>query len=48
VIIVLVALGLMMRLLLPEHKDLLIEILKLLVVFGGGVGAGYGIRSSQK
>jgi hypothetical protein len=31
--------------LLPKDKDLLTKILELLVAFGGGVGAGYGIKS---
>jgi len=33
-------------LLLPD-KDLLTELFKILVVFGGGVGAGYGFRARQ-
>jgi hypothetical protein len=33
--------------LLPKDKDLLTKILELLVVFAGGVGAGYGIKAWQ-
>lgn len=33
--------------LLPNNKDLLIDILKLLVSFAGGFGAGYGWKSKK-
>jgi hypothetical protein len=32
-------------LLLPNNRDLLIEIIKLFVVFAGGLGSGFGIKS---
>ena len=31
--------------LLPSNKDLLTDILKTAVIFGGGIGAGFGIKS---
>lgn len=31
--------------LLPSNKDLLVEILKLIVIFAAGVGGGYGLKS---
>jgi hypothetical protein len=31
--------------LLPSNKDLLIDLIRLLIVFGGGFGAGYGVKS---
>jgi hypothetical protein len=31
--------------LLPRDKDLLTKIIELLIVFGGGFGAGYGVKS---
>ncbi len=31
--------------LLPKDKDLLTKIIELLIVFGGGFGAGYGVKS---
>jgi len=35
-------LGFLIVYLAPTHKDLLTDILKIIVAFGGGVGAGYG------
>ena len=34
-------------LLLPQHKELLVELIKILVVFAGGFGAGYGIKARR-
>jgi len=31
--------------LLPQNKDLLLDIFKLLVAFAGGFGSGYGIKA---
>lgn len=38
-------LGFLIVYLLPHHKDLLAEILKLLAIFAGGFGAGFGVKS---
>jgi len=29
----------------PKDKDLLTKIIELLIIFGGGFGAGYGVKS---
>ncbi len=39
------AFGALTALLLPDHKDLYVEILKILVVFAGGAGSGWGLKS---
>ncbi|MCX5905320.1 MAG: hypothetical protein NTV89_18040 [Proteobacteria bacterium] len=31
--------------LLPNNKDLLLELFKLIVIFGGGFGSGFGVKS---
>lgn len=48
VVLFLAALGWLVAFLLPQDKDLLIEILKLGAAFLGGLGSGYGIKSYQE
>jgi hypothetical protein len=33
--------------LLPKDKDFLTKIVELLIVFGGGFGVGYGLKSKK-
>jgi hypothetical protein len=47
-VLVLIALGWLVTVLLPENKDLLAEFLKMGVAFAGGVGGGYGLKSYQE
>ncbi len=34
--------------LLPNDRELLIDIFKLIIVFGGGLGSGYGLKSLRR
>jgi hypothetical protein len=34
--------------LLPQEKELLVDILRLVVAFAGGLGSGYGLKSLRK
>ncbi len=44
-VIVLLALGLLIGFLLPNNKDLLADLLKILLAFGGGVTSGFGLKA---
>lgn len=45
VIVFVVFLVFLIIYLAPSHKDLLVDILKIMVAFGGGFGAGYGTKA---
>jgi hypothetical protein len=45
VLIGVASLLLLIVFLLPTDRELLVEILKDVVIFGGGIGSGYGIKS---
>lgn len=48
IVLALLSFGWLISTLLPENKDLLVEILKIGVAFAGGVGGGYGLKSYQE
>lgn len=41
----LIAFGLLFSWLLPNNKDLLVDILRIVIIFAGGLGAGFGLKS---
>jgi len=45
VVIALFSLGLLIVFLLPNNKDLLTDILKIILAFGGGVASGFGLKT---
>lgn len=48
VLVALLFLSVMTWFLLPQNKDLLQDIIKILVGFAGGFGFGYGIRAAKQ
>jgi hypothetical protein len=44
-IIIVFCLGLLIWFLLPQHKDLLADLLKVILAFAGGVTSGFGLKA---